>query len=302
MASTPMARSRAFVALRHALAATGLGLGWLLISSAAASASGDLLGADALLGSPTVSTSSVLEPVTDAVAPATSSAADQGSAVVQGTTTALAGAVETLPSVTEHVLTGPLEPLAPVVSGAASGVGDAITTVGDTLGNTVSTLPPLPDLLPVPVPELTPVVAPLPGVMPGDDAPPAEASTVPRAADAPTSVDPTSTVDLASTARAMLVWGWPVPGSSVTAAVALPSTAGGSPGETPGDTWAFPLLGQPLWLGSGTAGPSGGGLLSLALLSAALLLPPLLLVHARRLPFHGTVPASPAFDPGSTPD
>ena len=313
MVSASKARLRARGLLGHALTAAGLGLGWLLLSGPAASALSDPLGAEGLLGAPLSSVSSLASPLVD---PGVESAP---STLVGGTTTTLAQTVETLPTLTDPLLTGPLEPLAPVVSGATSDVGGAITTVGDTVGtletavtDTVGEvvsgpLPlPAPPALPDPLPTPDPVAPPAPETAPAEGPSPTGESPASQASDglAPEGGSP---ADLGSTVDPVIPVGAMLAGWSLSAYAAAPPAELGPSAEhpmdgAPGSPWAFPLLDRQPWLGSGTGGSSGGGLTSAAMLSAALMLPALLLLTVRKRPYAGQVPASPAFDPGSTPD
>ena len=309
MASTSVARPRALGLLRHAIAAAGLGLGWLLLSGPAASAMGDPLGAESLLEAPLSSVSSVVAPLTE------SGVESAPSALVESTTTTLAETVEAVPPAVAPVLTGPLEPLAPVVSGASSDVGGLITTVGDTVGSVGATVGDVVDaVVPTPLPLPEPPPAPvLTGPLPGPVAPPASApapesapvhdaiapAASPASPGGPASVDPAGIV---VSARALLAWGWSMPDLVAAPPAVIGSATVGPPDDAPDGPWTFPLFDRQLWLGSGPTGSFGGGFTTTAMLAAALVLPALLLLTVRKRPYAGSVPASPAFDPGSTPD
>lgn len=323
MRLTPLARLRALAVMRHAAVAAGLGLGWLLLSGSAASALDDPLGAGSLLGT-SPPTSSVTAPITSTAAtvtraPATSIQAS--SALAQGTTTAVASTAQALPSSATPVLTGPLAPLAPGVTGTTSDVGKTINSVGNTLGDTVSA--PLPVPAPVPVPAPPPLADQLtvpPSIDPA--APPAAPAADQAAAAAevrPASTSPdgptaeTLVIGNSATSRPLdavgylLAWDWSVSRSVLATSVmatpgALISAASGSPGDVPDGPSIFPPIDHPMWLGSSTSGSSGGGLLNIGMLASALMLVPILLASRRKRHAGGRVPPSPAFDPGSTPD
>ena len=314
-----MARLRALAVVRHATVAAGLGLGWLLLSGSAASASSDLLGTGDLLGTATSApVTSVAAPVTNTVSQVTTdpvqtvtNTQSAGSTLVQSTTTTLATTVEAVPSVAQPVLTGPLAPLAPVVTGTTSDVGQTITTVGNTLSGTVSTPLPLPAPAPVkepapaPAPAADPVAVNEPAPAPTSAAVPTpEAEPGPAAVPAapPTSTDAQPAGDAAGTMGEVAAWDWSLLGAATAPADGFQHAATGSPTGSPGEPWTSPLLAQPMRLGSGGAGSSGGGLTSPAALVSAFILVPLLLVSYRNRAVGGTVPPSPAFDPGSTPD
>ena len=305
MAAMPTARPRALGLLRHSLAAAGLGLGWLLLSGPAASAWSDPLGTGGLLDAPLAPVSSLAAPLVESV---------------EGTTTALATTVESFPTATEPLLTGPLEPLAPVVGGLTSDVGEAVTTVGDVLGDTVSAplpvaeppsapalpgplapLLPAPDLVMPPVPATVPEPAPVPDAA----ASPLSGAARPESDAALTAVDLPSAGDATRTTVAVRAWAGSMLGHLASVPAELSSTAGhtpaGSPG-TPGGPWIIPLLDRHPWLGSGLTGSSGAGFTGTAMLSAAFMLPALLLLTVRKRTSAGPARASPAFDPGSTPD
>ncbi|MGN6405180.1 hypothetical protein [Sinomonas sp.] len=322
MRLTPTARLRALAVVRHASVAAGLGLGWVLLSGAAASASSGLLGTGDLLGTATSTpVTTVAAPVTGAASNATPGivaavpgAQSTGSTLVQSTTTALASTVEAVPSVAGPVLTGPLAPLAPVVNGTTSVVAHTISGVGNTLGGTASTPLPPPPALPAPVSQPAPVPAS------GDQAAPAPVavseatppSTPAAAADQPavpaspaaTDARPAGDPQAAAPVRAGHVpaWDWSVPGAATAPQDGFHPAADGSPSGSPGEPWSPPLLDQPLWLSAGNAGSFGGWFTSPATLASAFIFVPLLLVSLRNRPVGGLLPPSPAFDPGSTPD
>lgn len=297
MRLTPLARLRALAVMRHAAVAAGLGLGWLLLSGSAASALDDPLGAGSLLGtSPT--TSSVTAPITSTAAtvtraPATSIQAS--SALAQGTTTAVASTAQALPSSATPVLTGPLAPLAPGVTGTTSDVGKTINSVGNTLGDTVSA--PLPVPAPAPAADQAAAAAEVRPASTSPDGPTAETPVIGNSATS----RPLDAVGY------LLAWDWSVSRSVLATSVmatpgALISAASGSPGDVPDGPSIFPPIDHPMWLGSSTSGSSGGGLLNIGMLASALMLVPILLASRRKRHAGGRVPPSPAFDPGSTPD
>ncbi|GAB4100488.1 hypothetical protein [Sinomonas halotolerans] len=298
MALVPVARARALTALRHAAAAAGLGLGWLLLSAPAASALDDLLGADSLLGAPTAPTAE-LAPVD----------------TVGRTTTMLASVADAAAPAAHPLLTGPLEPLAPVVGGVVSEIGDAVTAVGDVVGAlpapSVSVPIPLPEPLPLPAlpPSVLPVAppaAPAPAVSPAAPAAPGSAPVLDTAPVlAPPAGEGTGPAAPGDGPRATLesgrVWDWSMPVFSLERPAELGPAAERLPSGAPGGPWAIPLFERQLWLGSGLAGASGAGAPG-AVLAAAVLLPALLQLTARNRPRRAHAPASPAFQPGSTPD
>jgi hypothetical protein len=309
--------------VRHASVAAGLGLGWLLLSGPAASASSDLLGTGDLLGTTTSApvatvtapvTSTVSHDTTGTVAAAVPTAQSAGSTLVQSTTTPLGSTVEAVPSLAEPVLTAPL---APVVNGTTSEVAQTISGVGSALGGTVSTPLPLPSSITPAVSQVAPVpasgdqVAPVPAAAgEGEAAPPsipaadqtAVLATSPAATDARRG-DEEAAGSATVTAGGRLAWDWSVLGVATSPQSGLQSAASSSPAGSPGEPWSPPLLpDQPMWLSTGTAGSLGGWLTSPATLASAFILVPLLLVSFRNRPAGGLLPPAPAFDPGSTPD
>lgn len=323
MRLTPTARLRALAVVRHASVAAGLGLGWVLLSGAAASASSGLLGTGDLLGTATSTpVTTVAAPVTGAASNATTGivtavpgAQSTGSTLVQSTTTALASTVEAVPSVAGPVLTGPLAPLAPVVNGTTSVVAHTISGVGNTLGGTVSTPLPAPPPIPVPVSQPASVPAPVsqPAPVPAavsEAAPPSNSAAAgadqPAVPASPAATDARRAGDsqAADTVPAGHVpaWDWSVLGAATAPQDGFHSAANGSPSNSPGEPWSPPLLDQPMWLSAGNVGSFGGWFTSPATLASAFILVPLLLVSLRTRPVGGLLPPSPAFDPGSTPD
>lgn len=336
MRLAPEARHRVLSLARHAAVAAGLGVGWLLLGGSSASASSDpippLPVSSQVLASPVVSSpvqaaSAAVKPVTAALPP--SAGVQQPAPQLQNTvasaigstTTALGATVTAAPAVVAPVLQGPLEPLAPVVTHAASGLGQTATTVGGAISDTAAA--PVPVALPDPLGPSAPA-APKPAA--GSGAPSTGAPDVPAAA-------ATAAPALAETS----------PGESSPAQVALADvtatqapvvelstdrgqaslTAGAPDWSTIWSTAAViqqgldaseqaplgaPLmpepdvpLAAPTGSGAGGAGPTSP-VSGAAALAAGFLLAPLFFLLGRTRPLQGFVPASPAFDPGSTPD
>ncbi|MGT2463745.1 hypothetical protein [Sinomonas atrocyanea] len=112
-------RSRAGALLRHAAAAAGLGVGWLLLSGGAASAAapppGDLLGS--VVAPPASIASAARTPAVGAVsrttAALTSDPVGTVAGLTAGTTTSRATGLRSLPNAVEPLIEGPLAPLSP---------------------------------------------------------------------------------------------------------------------------------------------------------------------------------------------
>lgn len=298
-------RSRAVALARHAAGAAGLGLGWLLLSGSPAAALGDLT--DIASGATSSLTSTVSETV---AAPAkllaggensTKSTPGTLSGAASTTTSSLASVVQAAPPALEPVLPAPLEPLVPVLeetTGTASGLvqdvgGTAAGAVGlaeDVVADPVLGVPlpvtlPLPVLEPVPVPPLTP--EPVPAAL----APPVESAPAPVAAPVQPVWEPTILVRLAASGLAIA--------PEARAAVPVLGTLAGWP-----ETWRLDVVllhavpASPGAVGSG--GMTGGSLL--ALTGGAFLLALLWRAGPRLFSAAPSLPSSPAFDPGSTPD
>lgn len=329
MRLTPVAHHRVLSFARHATIAAGLGLGWLLLGGSSASAASDPAPALPITAPPAVSApaSAVLAPASAVLAPASAvldavphaavpltapvtravpivqdlpQAVPQlqtaATSAVQGTTTTLGQAVDAVPAVAAPVLQGPLEPLNPLVGAAASSLGQAVTTAGGGVSDTLSA--PVPVALPDPLPSLA--SAPLapaadPGAaVPGDQTSPDGAAFADSA-----------TIDPAAWGQAILAglgpdWSYGV----LPAAAALEEL--GTETQAPAGTPPLPQPDVPLPAPFGAASSGGSwapsGPAGTATLAAAFLLAPLFMLLGRTRPARGLVPSSPAFDPGSTPD
>lgn len=297
MRLTAEARHRALSLVRHAAVAAGLGVGWLLLSGQSANA--DVLGVPSLpVVSNTVSTVESAVPKTGNPLP---SSLPQVSDVQQGvssgisrTTSTLASTVEAAPAVVAPVLTGPLEPLAPVVDQTASGVGTALTTVGGSVASTVET--PLPAPLPVAVPALVPATS-----APAESAatPIPAAIELPDQATAPGTPATSEAVSPVAAGSASAAFDW---AAWTKGPAQLAGTAGAkapaSPANGPDELQLAPA---PASTSGGSDGPGAGAPTAASLAGGFLLAVPLFF-SGRRRPLSTLVPPPPAFDPGSTPD
>lgn len=305
--------SRARALVRHAAAAAGLGIGWLILSGGAASATpgspDDLLAAVVAPPASQASSSSA-DPsgaaglVGAAVRTTTPLTADPTGTVAGLTTTAtstIASDVRALPATVDPLTEGPLAPLSPVVApvvddagGALGVVGSAAQTAADA-GSAVLPLHVVP-LAPAEQPAIPPADSSLaaPSITPGEPGTVASEGGLGAAtasAVLPAPADPTVDAMLAGpmmrAATAAVEAGFrpqlsdgPAPGWPV--APALPP----APGSAGGAVFSF--------------GGDASGLASLAAVGFALALA----WRAGPLTGRGTfrLPAAPAFDPGSTPD
>ncbi|MCH6471276.1 hypothetical protein [Sinomonas terrae] len=336
MRLTPEARQRVLSLARHAAVAAGLGVGWLLLGGSSASASSDpappLPVSSQVLASPVTNApvelaAPVVKPLAAALPPV--SAVQQSSrqlqtvqeavpqaqeavpqvqesvaSAVESTTTTLGSAVAAAPSVVAPVLQGPLEPLEPVVTHSASGLGQSVAQVGKAVSDTAASPAPvsLPDtqnLVPAAVPKPT-----APPLTAGSADVPNPSADV-QLTDAPTASAPAAVapaVELFAGLGAVYAspdWA----GLSVPAAVL----------QSLGTVALAPLDAPPLALpdappatpSDSGAGGSGGPISPVqgnASLAAEFLLAPLFILLGCIRSRRGLVPASPTFDPGSTPD
>lgn len=334
-------RLQALTAVRCAVGAAGLGIGWLLLSGGAASASDNLLGAPvpapvAAVAAPvTGPVTAVAAPVTNragavsaaataplaaidgpaaSALPVLSEAQRTAGAAIQQTTAALAQAVEAAPAVADPVLTGPLSPLAPVVGSTAAGTGQTVQGIGDTVGTAVAA--PVPETvaqLPNTVTQLPDTVAQVPAGIadpPLGAAPPAaggpsdlSAPGIPvgAPASAPNGAPSVDIVPPATPGLLGLAQRWP--DLATLAATGWGARGAGSPLAPTGDPSATPPP-APWDGGAGSGGSSDltGGSGSPAALFLGFFLAPLLPVSSRAGVMSDRAPSSPAFDPGSTPD
>lgn len=309
--------SRARALVRHAAAAAGLGIGWLILSGGAASATpgspDDLLAAVVAPPASQASSSSA-DPsgaaglVGAAVRTTTPLTADPTGTVAGLTTTAtstMASDVRALPTTVDPLTEGLLAPLspivAPVVDDAGGALGGALEVVGSaaqTAADAGSAVLPL-HVVPL-APAEKPAIPLADSSLAASSITPGEPSTVASDGDLgaaaanaalPAPADPTVDAMLAGpmmrAATAAVEAGFrpqlsdgPAPGWP--AAPALPP----APGSAGGAVFSF--------------GGDASGLASLAAVGFALALAwragPLTGRGAFRLP------AAPAFDPGSTPD
>jgi hypothetical protein len=296
MRLTAEARHRALSLVRHAAIAAGLGVGWLLLSGQSASA--DVLSVPSLPAvSNTVSTVESSVPTTSELPSSLPQVSDVQHAVSSGisrTTSTLASTVEAAPAVVAPVLTGPLEPLAPVVDQTASGVGTAVTTVGGSVAGTVDT--PLPTPLPVAAPDPLPASSAAPAENAAAPVPaPAEQLDQAAAPRAPS--DAVSPIASGSTPKAFDWSFWTKePAQLANSAGAVPPA---SPADGPEQLQLPPSA--PASTSGGSDGTAGGGP-TVASLAGGFLLAVPLFFRGRRRPLSTLVPPTPAFDPGSTPD
>ncbi|MDQ4504152.1 hypothetical protein [Sinomonas sp. ASV322] len=285
MRLTPPARSRALAFLAHAVAAAGLGLGWLLLSGTAADASNG----PAIPPPAPASVTSAVAPVVQAASgalPAVPGLQAAGAATVQRTTTALAASVESAPSAAAPVLTGPLAPAAPVAQSLASAVGHTVASAGDTLSQVVA----------APLPIVDALVTPAGQAPSGDVSLPAapvlvaseQVQLAPPVGDDGKAVTPGAPGE----ARDWLAF-------TLSATPSGAALAAGDPRAALPDEPLFSP--EPARSGSGSASASADGP-GAATLAAGFLLAPAWLVSGRMRGPCGLMPPSPAFDPGSTPD
>ena len=295
-------RSRAAALARHAAGAAGLGLAWIVLSGSPAAALGEITDIVGGAASSVVSTVSdtaaapvqILPGGEDAAGPVTGTLGG----VTSTTTSSLASVVEAAPAAVGPVLPEPLEPLVPVLeetTGAASGLVQDLggTTAGvlelaDTVVEDplqvlpVPAAPPLPDIVTPPAPT-QPAASSVP-------APAADSASLIAAAPAQPVWEPTILVRLAASGLAL-----------APEARALVPVLGSFTG--PPDGWRFDLslLAMPASPGAvGSGGMLGGPLLALA--GGAFLLALMWRAGPRLFRSAPGLPASPAFDPGSTPD
>ncbi|MDP9883215.1 hypothetical protein J2W21_000705 [Sinomonas atrocyanea] len=331
-------RSRARSLVRHAAAAAGLGVGWLLLSGGAASAAapppGDLLGSVvappvAAASSPGHSTPSLLSASVSTgalgkrvagtlprtTAALTSDPVGTVAGLAAGATTSTASELRALPGAVEPLTNGPLAPLspvlAPVVSGTAGALGSAVDAVGsaaqDVAHTTTAVLPAPRVEVPVPVPAPVPAhPAPVAAQAGGTPDLPGTADAVPaaEASRAATGSGPRAfeavpaDSSLDSTTRSLLT------GPFVSAALMVDAAASAVLPDDPAPS--FPTLPWlPATAGSvdgGLLGPGGSGPSPAALAAAGFALALAWRAGPRVHPRAVRVPALPAFDPGSTPD
>ena len=309
-------RVRAVALARHAAAAAGLGLAWLVISgSPASAASGDLLGGT--VASPSSIVSSVASPVVPEAAtvvnalPGGSPAGGTPGKAVSGTTALLGAVVENAPDALAPVMHGPLAPVAPVldpvVGDTTAAVGGVVSAVGDTAGGAVDDAAlPVTDLV-APVTEIVVAVEPaLPAPVP-ESVPPVGAE-----AEAPAAPAQAAVLDSApplSAGAASAPTPWSLASGYAFTAFAAHHAANALSGIVP----VLPSDGQPLIsvlppapapgsLGGSSSGLGGGPIGAAALAAASFSLGLLWLMGARLRLAGPPLPAAPAFDPGSTPD
>ncbi|WP_369046863.1 hypothetical protein [Sinomonas sp. P10A9] len=314
-------RARALTVARHAAAAAGLGAAWILLSGAPANAAipspGDLVGG-IVAPAPSATASGPMSSV-----PATTAAlaSDPGGTLagLTGTTTStatsLAGAA---PTAVAPLTGGPASPLAPVITpvvegttslaveavgavggtvgSVAQGTGDALAPVAQPVGQVLeTTTAPAPAR---PVPGLADIfmdtapAASTPLDHPGGDSPAGEPmrqdplageaglSAAATARPTPPAMAGAFVLDGAAMVASGTGSGWPdLPRDPVIAPAPAPTSGESSPSGAGG--------------GSGAATALGASAFSLMLLSRA----------GGRLGHAATrLPASPSFDPGSTPD
>ncbi|MDQ0259420.1 hypothetical protein [Sinomonas atrocyanea] len=124
-------RTGALALVRHAAAAAGLGLGWLLLSGGAASAAG--LPPDPSVLSPS-SGPGIVGALARTTAPLASDPIGTGAGPAAATASSVASQVRAVPQAVEPLTDGPLAPLspvlAPVVSGTAGTLGSAVDSAG----------------------------------------------------------------------------------------------------------------------------------------------------------------------------
>ncbi|WP_430296170.1 hypothetical protein [Sinomonas sp. B1-1] len=309
-------RVRAVALARHAAAAAGLGLAWLVVSgSPASAASGDLLGGT--VASPSSIVSSVASPaVSEAAAivnalPAASPAGGTPGEAVSSTTALLGAVVENAPDVLAPVTHGPLAPVAPildpVVGGTTAAVGGVVSAVGDAAGGAVDDAAlPVADLA-TPVAQIAVAVEPaLPAPVP-ESVPPVGAEAEAPAAPAQAAVlDPAPSVGPRAVSAPAP---WSLTSGYAFTAFAAHHAADALSGIVP----VLPSDGQPLIsvlppapapgsLGGSSSGLGGGPIGAAALAAASFSLGLLRLMGARLRLAGPPLPAAPAFDPGSTPD
>ncbi|GAB3281056.1 hypothetical protein GCM10027449_22150 [Sinomonas notoginsengisoli] len=314
---------------RHAAAAAGLGVGWLLLSAGSAAASapaaGDLLGTVAA-PAPSSSVSALPGTVGSASGTTTALASNPtGTAahLVQTATSAASTAVQTLPAVTAPLTEGLLAPLAPVVesvsAGSTAALGNVLGTVAGVTGEVtaVASDASVP-LIQVPAPVLLADATSGHVAVEADSqaAPPPAAvleAAVPEAP-APQAVAVNAEVGLGNAVasadqnagasyRGDLLGDLLRPAPFSIAVLISHAPAAAHP-DAPGWPAAPPLpyLPAPGSLGSSYVGPwSGAGSLS-ALTAVAFGLLLLWRFGPRLHPWATPLPASPCFDPGSTPD
>ncbi|WP_433876325.1 hypothetical protein [Sinomonas atrocyanea] len=309
-------RVRAVALARHAAAAAGLGLAWLVVSgSPASAASGDLLGGT--VASPSSVVSSVASPAVSEAAtivnalPAVSPAGGSPGEAVSGTTTLLGAVVENAPDVLAPVAHGPLAPVAPildpVVGGTTAAVGGVVSVVGDASGAAVDdAVLPLPDLV-APASQIAVTIQPAPSAPAPEAVPPVGAEPEAPSAPGQTAVsDPAPSVGPRAVSAPAP---WSLTSGYVFTAFAAHHAADALSGILP----ALPSDEQPLIsvlppapapgsLGGSSSGLGGGPIGAAALAAASFSLALLWRVGARLRPAGPPLPTAPAFDPGSTPD
>ena len=295
-------RSRAAALARHAAGAAGLGLAWIVLSGSPAAALGEITDIVGGAASSVVSTVSdtaaapvqILPGGEDAAGPVTGTLGG----VTSTTTSSLASVVEAAPAAVEPVLPEPLEPLVPVLeetTGAASGlVQDLGGTTTDVLELADTVVEDPLQVLPVPVAPPAPGIttSPAPAQPAAAAAVPAPADSAPALATAPVEPvwEPTILVRLAASGLAL-----------APEARAMVPVLGSLTG--PPDSWQFDLSLLAMPASPGTLG--SGGMLSsplLALAGGGFLLALMWRAGPRLFRAAPGLPASPAFDPGSTPD
>lgn len=312
MRLTAETRQRVLSAARHAAIAAGVGVGWLLLSGQSASADSHTSPQLPAVSGVVSSVQTIAQPLPSVIQDASAalpkvSAVPKSVSEVQGalsggitqTTTALASSVEALPSAVAPVLSGPLEPLAPVVDRTASGLGSALTEVGGGVATTVETPVPgsVPEVLhgleaPAAAPTTAEVASPGPEDSPAADNPvaPADASSDALGA-APSSIAPVG-----------LDWSQIWSQTADTTADGFAADSPASPANGQDQQHQLPPPSAPP--GSSTGGSDGtvGGGPNAASLAGGFLLALSLFLSGRRHPLSALVPPTPAFDPGSTPD
>jgi hypothetical protein len=309
-------RGRALALARHAAAAAGVGIGWLLLSGAAATAApgtpDDLVGA--VLSAPATATSGTGAPnipgpvtmLTRTTAPLTSDPVGTAADLSSAASGSSASGLRALPAAVEPITEGPLRPLspvlAPVVTGTAGALGGTVEVVGGAAqtvadaGSAVLSGPLLP------AGQLGAPAADVPA-----DAAPALAEGAASETPAGGPVDSGSSADVVGTipdasagVLARALFAGPILSTAVPVGAAFQTAPAGAPVPGFPEAPALPLAAVPSGGGLFSLGGDASGLAALAAaaftLSVAWRAGPL--GRARTL----ILPAAPAFDPGSTPD
>lgn len=310
-------RARVLALARHTVAAAGLGLAWLLISGGPAAASepaaNDPLGAIAAPAPAVPSAGGIVSSALRTTAAPASDPTGTAGALVDTTTAAASSGVQALPDAIAPLTAGPLEPIAPVITPVAdsstAALGDVLGTVGGTVGDVAAgagdalapvTQPVLhalqPGVLSTEAPREDGLAVP-PVPVPRSDVPADSAVASPDGAAASPDGEP------AASDPAGLLTNLVRPAVFAIGTVAAHGSAAADP-DFPGPPPAPPLPLTPAFgsLGESSFGQGGGagGLAGLAASAFGLVL--LWRASPRRRPSAVQIPASAAFDPGSTPD